>query len=123
MEAAIVMPIMIFTVITVVLIVMFFYSQMTERSKMHRYIRAEAGFATGTTTYVGSNSGSDIDAEIYTDKKLTGSEVYGKKYLVMKYKGVLDKKGIFVVEGRCTGADAPNYVRYHNIANGRKDEQ
>lgn len=35
MEASLVLPVLIFAVITVVLIIMFFYSQMTQRSQMH----------------------------------------------------------------------------------------
>ena len=43
MEAAVVMPFIIISVITAVLAVMFFYSQMTEQCKMHMALRAEAG--------------------------------------------------------------------------------
>ena len=48
MEASLVLPILIFAVITVVLIIMFFYSQMTERSQMHIALRQEAGLQTET---------------------------------------------------------------------------
>ena len=50
-EAAIVLPMVILSVITVVLIVMFFYSQVTEQSRMHITLRGEAGAATGRTSY------------------------------------------------------------------------
>ncbi len=123
MEAAIVLPVIIFVLITVVLIVMFFYSQMTERSRMHTAMRAEAGLAAGTTVYTADNDSSeDTDAEIYTEKTLSGSEVVGKKYLIMKYRGVLEKKGIFVVKGKCSASDGARYVRYQNLIKGIVNE-
>ena len=48
MEASLVLPVLIFAVITVVLIIMFFYSQMTQRSQMHIARRQEAGRQTET---------------------------------------------------------------------------
>ena len=50
MEASLVLPVLIFAVITVVLIIMFFYSQMTQRSQMHIALRQEAGRQTETMT-------------------------------------------------------------------------
>lgn len=72
-------------------------------------------------TSEGKDDFSDA-GEIYAEKKLTGCEVYGKKYLIMKHKGILEKKGTFIVEGYCTGADGPGYVRYHRLIEGANDE-
>ena len=66
MEAAVVMPFIIVSVITAVLAVMFFYSQMTEQCSMHMALRAEAGRVTGKTEMLHSVSS---DAELYTKKK------------------------------------------------------
>lgn len=116
MEAAVVLPVIIFVLITIVLIVMFFYSQMMERSRLHIAMRCEAGLAAGSTVYAGGDeSGMDTDAEIYTEKTVSGSEASGRKYLIMKYRGVLEKRGIFVVEGKCSGTDGARYVRYHDL--------
>ena len=43
MKASLVLPVLIFAVITVVLIIMFFYSQMTQRSQMHIAVRKREG--------------------------------------------------------------------------------
>lgn len=122
-EAAVVFPVIIVTVITAVLIIMFFYSQTAEQCRMHVTMRREAGLCTGKTIYTytfGSRDGTD--AEIYADKTLTGSKVYGKKYLIMPYRGVLEKKGISVIEGECCGTDGARYMRYCSFVKGKDDE-
>ena len=123
MEAAIVLPVIILTVITAVLIIMFFYSQMTERSRMHIAMRREAGLATGKTFYIDEGRrDADTEAEIYAEKTITGSKVYGKKYLIMSHRGLLEKKGTFVMEGTCSGTDGAQYVRYCNFVKRAHDE-
>ena len=124
MEAAVVLPVILFVLITIVLIVMFFYSQITERSRLHIAMRCEAGLAAGSTVYAGdSESSEDTDAEIYTEKTVSGSEASGRKYLIMKYRGILEKKGIFVVEGKCSGTDGARYVRYYDLIKGIGNEE
>lgn len=124
MEAAVVLPVIIFVLLTIVLIVMFFYSQMTERSRLHVAMRCEAGLAAGSTVYAGdSERSADTDAEIYTEKTVSGSEASGRKYLIMKYRGVLEKRGIFVVEGKCSGTDGARYVRYYDLIKGIGNEE
>lgn len=124
MEASIVLPVLIFVVITVVLIIMFFYSQMTEQSRMHIAMRHEAGLASGKTVYTSPDDGESIsDAEIYTKKTVTGSRAYGKKYLIMEHRGILEKKGTFVLEGTCSSIDGARYVRYCSFVKGYDDEE
>lgn len=113
------LPVIIFTVITAVLIIMFFYSQMTERSKLHTALRSEAGLMTEQTVYADpSLLPDDTDAEIYQDDSLTGGQIYGKKYLIMSHKGILKEKGVFIIEGRCYAVDGPEYVRYCTLIKG-----
>lgn len=120
MEAAIVLPVIIFAVITAVLIIMFFYSQMTERSRMHMVLRQEAGEMTEHTKTFSKVS---WDGECYLDKRASGGEAYGKKYIVMNHRGLLTRKGAFTVEGSCHGNDGTRYVRYCNLVKGVvKDE-
>ena len=120
MEASLVLPILIFAVITVVLIIMFFYSQMTQRSQMHVALRQEAGAQTETMS---SGQSLDWDGETYTKKGAAGVTVTGKKYLLMEYRGILSKKGAFAVRGSCSGVDAAQYVRYCSLVRGIKNEQ
>lgn len=120
LEASIVMPVIIVAVVTVVLIIMFFYSQMTEQAKMHMALRMEAGIAS-ETTYTAYDP--EWDGEIYIKKNAAGAELYGKKYVVMSNRGLLEKKGIFVVEDKCVAVDAPRYVRYCSLVKGIKNEE
>ena len=119
MEASVVLPVIILAVVTSVLVIMFFCSQMTDRSRMHIELRSEAGEITKKTYY---QHKKNLDGEIYKEKKGSYGEIYGKKYLIMENKGLLDKKGIFVVEDKCCFVDATQYVRYCNIVKGEADE-
>lgn len=120
LEASIVMPIIILAVVTAVLIIMFFYSQMTEQAKMHLALRMEAG-ETAETTYTAYDP--EWDGEVYIKKNAAGAELYGKKYIVMGNRGLLKKKGIFVVEDKCAAVDASRYVRYCSLVKGIKNEE
>ena len=97
LEAAIVLPVIMLTVITSVLIIMFFYTQMTEQCRLHEELRKEAETA-------------------------TGKEVYDKRYLIMEDKGLLHKKGTFVVEGKSHVVDGPSYIRYSSIIRDKNNE-
>ena len=48
-EAAVVLPVIMLSVITAILIIMFFYTQMTEQCRLHEVLRAEAGRMTDKT--------------------------------------------------------------------------
>lgn len=123
MEAAMVLPVIILVTITSILIIMFFYSQMTEQCHLHMALRSEAGKATGQTSYTGKSADiADTDAEIYTDKGIIGGTVHGKKYLVMKHRGTLERKGTFTVEGKSHMVDGPAYIRYSRLVKGVTDE-
>lgn len=120
MEASLVLPILIFAVITVVLIIMFFYSQVMERSRMHIALRQEAGRQTETM----KRSDPLIwDGEIYTKKRVAGVNVTGKKYLVMEHRGILMKKGAVAVKGSYCGVNAVQYIRYCSLVRGIRNEQ
>ena len=122
-EAAVVLPVIILVTITSVLVIMFFYNQMTVRSHLHIALRNEAGALSGQTGYV--DVGRDVsamEAEIYADKGLIGGIVYGKKYLIMEQEGTLAEKGTFLAEARSYIIDGPDYVRYSSLVKGIKDE-
>lgn len=122
MEAAIVLPVIILVVITSNLIIMFFYSQMTERCRMHMMLRAEAGKIAGQTIYEEEISENGKEGT-YVDVDALGGAVYGRKHLVMADKGVLDKKGVFKVEGKCFIVDGTDYIRHRMSAGDMIDVQ
>ena len=100
LEAAIVLPMIMLTVITAVLIIMFFYTQMTEQCNLHEELRKEASLVKDKTT----------------------DKIYDKKYLIMEHKGLLHKKGTFVVEGSSYVVDGPSYIRYSSLIRREKNE-
>ena len=123
MEAAVVLPMVILSVITVVLIMMFFYTQVTEQSRMHIALRGEAGAAAGRTSYVDAKQAAErFKGEIYVDAGLVEYQAYGKKYLMMEDRGLLTRRKAFIIEGSWTAVDGPGYVRYVDLVKGRKNE-
>lgn len=120
MEAAVVMPFIIVSVITAVLAVMFFYSQMTEQCSMHTALRAEAGRVTGKTEMLHSVSS---DAELYTKKKAFGGIVSGRKYLLMEHKMLLKKKGVCLIDDHAYSTDGAEYVRYCELVKSVKQDE
>ena len=120
-EAAVVLPVILMVVITAVLIIMFFYCQMTEQCNLHMGLRQQAGMMSGNTLYLMNDEDVDLsEVDTHTDKKLFGGSIYGRKNLIMSKKGVLYKKGVFVVEGSCYEIDGPAYVRYSSAIKGLK---
>ena len=96
MEASLVLPVLIFAVITVVLIIMFFYSQMTQRSQMHIALRQEAGKQTETMT---SEHVLEWDGEMYTKKRDGRSNGNREEILADGAQRNLDKEGRFCCQG------------------------
>jgi len=119
MEAAIVLPVVIIAVITSVLVIMFFYTQMSERSRLHTVLRSEAGIMTEYTLY-GDVPDMPDGYEINMKKPgITGTgEISASKNLLMREKGILTKRGRFTVKGSAYAADAPQYVRYCTFVKG-----
>lgn len=122
LEAAIVLPVIMLSVITAILIIMFFYTQMTEQCRLHKALREEAGKVTDKTIYMSDVYTKTTDADIYVDKDILGGKVYGKKYLTMEHKGILEKKGIFVLESSFYAADGPSYIRYSSAVGRGENE-
>ena len=128
-EAAIVLPMVILAVITIVLIIMFFYSQVTERSAMHIALRHGAGEAAGKTVYTGDEAGSgrsggkSDESDVYVDRGIVESEAYGKRYLMLENRGLLEKRSPFIIEGKCVAVDGAAYIRYRNVIKVTGDEK
>ena len=123
-EASIVLPMVVLAVITVMLIVMFFYSQVTEQSRLHIALRSEAGKASGKTLCIHAGTGSEIsDAEIYVDEGIAENKAYGKKYLIMKNRGLLNERKTFTVDGSWTYVDGVSYIRYTDIVRSSGNEK
>ena len=70
-EAAVVLPVIMLSVITAILIIMFFYTQMTEQCRLHEFLRAESGKVTEKTKCLSDRTydTSDITIHIISTQK------------------------------------------------------
>ncbi|HIU25853.1 MAG TPA: hypothetical protein IAC50_05095 [Candidatus Copromorpha excrementigallinarum] len=120
MEVSLIMPFTILTVITVVLIIMFFFSSVKEQSRFHMELRKEAAEATEKTAFLHS---SQYKGKIYTEDFISGARAYGTAEVSMLHRGILREKHRQKTEGSGYGADGPGYVRFCSLAGGRDEEQ
>lgn len=114
-EAAVVLPVIIAAMITLVQIEGFFYQAAAETSRMHIALRSSAGALTGKTLY--SDDGS-WDGEMEMKKNATGGKVYGKSYVEILGRGMMVGRRQRVIEGTYYAVDGPKYVRYCSIVKG-----
>ena len=120
-EAAVVLPVIVFTIITAVLIISFFYQQMEQRCEMHITLRGSAGMITEKTIY--GKSGL-WQGESRIEKTALGGAVYGKGYVVMKKRGSLRNVSAWEMSGKAHAIDGPKYVRYCQLIRGQlRDEK
>ena len=139
-EAAVVFPLVILTVITCVLVCMFFYSQTISQSALHIEMRDYAGQISGHTVYLGSGAGSHLSgssagshlsgsgssgggsfvsgstggnrSSITKEKRGLFYIVRGKENVSMKNKGILSGRTDQTIESIWTASDGVGYVRY-----------
>ena len=109
-EAAVVFPLIILTLITCMLICMFFYSRTVEQSRLHILLRQEAGEISGHTEYMDPPAKTGIDLE--RRRKGLFYVVSGKEHIAMKSKGMLRGRTDRSIEGLWTAADGVSYVRH-----------
>lgn len=113
-EAAVVFPLVIMTLITCILICMFFYTQTMEQSRLHMAMRQTAGQAIGHRT---SHEIIDIPgASIETKRYGLFYRVYGKERITMNRKGLLSTRADQMIESIWTASDGVKYVRFCTLA-------
>lgn len=114
-EATMVLPLLILSVITCVLICMFFYDTTITQCKLHQALRCEAGRVTGQTT--------NLNPPHYDAGKLSLTEspldiirtVTGKEHTDMIHQGILRNRVSANMESTWYAADGVKYVRYRVI--------
>lgn len=117
LEAAIVMPVIMLSVITAVLIIMFFYRQMSEQCMMHRMLIDEASFALRGEGF--SDDPEMWDGSIYTEGSVFTKDINAEKKLGMGEYGILERSGEFLLEDKYTVVDGTGLVRYCSIMKER----
>lgn len=110
------LPFVILTVITVVLIVMFFYQSSVSESRMHMALRCEAGLITGKCTSYGEDSTALSPDELW-DGSITssgvsaGKRVHGSADISMVSRGLLSKVGHREITGDLRVLDPVSLLR------------
>ena len=113
-EASLVLPLIVLSVLTCILIVMFFYDTTISQCHLHKALRCEAGSVTGHTSY--------LDPPVMDDRQLTVSRqgvfqtVSGKEHTAMMRKELLYQKVSAETESLWHAADGVSYVRYCTLA-------
>lgn len=103
-EAAVVFPIVILTVLTVILIVMYFYDCSASQSNMHILLRQEAGIASGKSVYYETHPRDDFYLE--QNRKT----VSASKDVSMLHRGVLYGEGYRTIQSTVHMINGPKYV-------------
>ena len=112
-EAAVVLPIVILTVITVVLIVMYFYDCSVQQSNLHRALRYEASSVSGKTVYY-FDAHEHSDAGIYFTHER--KHLSASTHVTMIHRGILRRRGQKEIKGSIHLYDAAKYVlRRQNV--------
>lgn len=110
-EAALVLPVIILAVITVILVLMFFYEQSFDQSMMHIYLRSEAGAVTERLTC----SSSDWNGTCTTEKKGVFKNIEGQNMLTMLHRGLLNRNGHAYNNGSWHAADGVAFRRAQGV--------
>ena len=125
-EAAVVLPFVILAVITVVLIIMFFYQSSLAECRMHMALRCEAGLVTGKySSFAGD--GTALSPEDLWDGSITTSGVSPVKRVSataevsMVSRGLLSRIGRRKVTGSLRALDPAALLRIRQAAGGPID--
>lgn len=119
-EAAVVLPLTILTVITCMLICMFFYTETIRRSMLHTALRHAAEDSCGRSTYPDSSTDGRLD--ILTEKRGFYYTSRGEEWIIMKKNILISKRADRKIEDVWTTVDGVSYVRYCTLANRVAEE-
>ena len=125
-EAAVVFPFVILAVITVVLIVMFFYQSSLAECRMHMALRCEAGLVTEKYSAYGDD-GIALSPEDLWDGSVTSSgvrpakRVSGAAEVSMVSRGLLSKVGRRRLTGSIRALDPAALLRIRQAVSGSID--
>ena len=126
-EAAVVLPFVILAVITVVLIIMFFYTSSLSQCRMHMALRCEAGLITEKCTSY-ADDGTALSTDELWDGRITSSglpaakRVTGAADVSMVSRGLLSKVGTRQITGDLRAVDPVGMLRIRQAVGGTDDE-
>lgn len=113
-EASLVLPLVILSVITCLLVSMFFYETTMRQCQLHMGLRWEAGQITGHTVYQES-------PEIQNDGFVVSRSgifrtVSGKEHIDMRHQGLIRSRVSADTESLWHASDGVTYVRHRALA-------
>lgn len=120
-EAAVVFPLVIISVITCILICIFFYSQTIEQSILHIAMRQMAGEVSGRTEY--GDTAHDHDEKLSKERAGLFYRIRGKEHVKMKKKGLISGRTEQSIESLWTASDGVTYVRYCTLASNVTEDR
>ena len=122
-EAAVVLPFVILAVITVVLIIMFFYTSSLSQCRMHMALRCEAGLITEKCTSY-ADDGTALSTDELWDGRITSSGLPAAKRVAaagdvsMVSRGLLSNIGRRQITGDLLAIDPVGTLRIRQAVNG-----
>lgn len=106
-EAAVVLPSVILSVITVILILLLFYETSVSQSRMHMHLRSEAAVLSRRMTC----NENAWDGSCTVERDGVFRNVKGCGRVAMTHGGLLKEKGIITVKGSWYAADGVAFKR------------
>lgn len=111
-EATMVLPLLILSVITCLLICMFFYDTSVRQCQLHQALRCEAGDLTGQTCNLHRPEYDPSDYSMTTDRHGVFRTISGKEHTAMIHQGILYNRGSADTESLWHASDGVSYIRY-----------
>ena len=122
-EATMVLPLLILSVITCMLICMFFYDTTIKQCQLHQALRCEAGDLTGRTINLNRPEYDAAQLSITTTRSGVFRTVTGKEHTEMIHEGILHNRVSEDMESLWHAADGVAYVRYYTLIKEPKQKK
>lgn len=124
-EASMVLPLLILSVLTCLLVCMFFYDTTLQQCRLHQLLRCEADELTGHTVNLSPPvTDEDLDEDALT---VSGHGVFktvsGKEHIVMIDQGILHSKVSSDIESLWHASDGVTYVRYFTCLKDLREDK
>ncbi|MBQ9016064.1 MAG: hypothetical protein IJ109_08075 [Firmicutes bacterium] len=118
-EAAVVLPLLILSVLTCLLISMFFYDTTQKQCRMHQTLRAQAGELTGRIHTLDPAPADEIS--LSTGMQGLFQTVTGKEETAMIDSIMLKTRVSESTEALWHASDGVSFIRYHTLSRKMKD--
>lgn len=124
-EAAMIFPIMILTIITVIYITVGFYAESILSTAMHMKLTTEAGNLSGTITYCENEADRMCADDIISDgikimheNTIFKNEVIGETHSRQKIGGLIETESLKIYRDTANVIDEEVYIRCADAATG-----